>query len=128
MQTLNLNRELKDARCTMARESFEDLVVRAYREQFDHLPDEQMVRDPRRAHAFCNNVRAEAASPKLSDEVILGAVQNLRKAGRLILSRKKRAEAAGAEPEAAPAGPARRGRSGRTRRSDALTAPAFATA
>jgi hypothetical protein len=117
---LALSRELADAKCGMARESFEDLVIRVYREQFENMPDEQMVREPRRAHQFCNRVREEVAAPRLPDPVILGTMQNLRKAARLIVSRKRRAEPTGAEA----AEPAPKRRPGRPRRVEAGAQPA----
>lgn len=98
----------------MAREAFEDLVIRVYREQFDSLPDEQMVRDPRRAHQFCILVRNEARCPKLPDSAVLGCVQNLRKAARLIIPKRQRAQSGPGPSDIAAAdrpGPMRRRKS-----------------
>lgn len=49
---------------------------------FTRLPfetDEQLKRHPREALQFCDRVRAHLNLPNLTDDVILGALENYRK-------------------------------------------------
>lgn len=78
-----LAKELAACNCPIGREQFTELVVAMFHGHCRAWTDEELLTHPVESLGFCDSVRQASRATHLSDMVILRALTNLRKAGRL---------------------------------------------
>lgn len=86
---LNLAQELKELGCEMAAWQFREVVADVFFEMYRSWTDEQLKNNPKDAVKFCIAVRRAAAVKGLRDDVILGTLTNMRKAGGFKTKKRK---------------------------------------
>lgn len=75
----NFKRELQAAGYESDTDQFYCCVASLFTDNFPNHTDEQLKREPREALRFCEIVRERLELSKLTDQLILGALENFRK-------------------------------------------------
>jgi hypothetical protein len=75
----NFKARLEEAGYTNGADHFFQSVSALFATHFPGQTDEQLKRHPREALRFCDTVRTTLGIPELSDDLILGALENYRK-------------------------------------------------
>ncbi len=81
-EPIHLKAELLRHGCGADPDEFRDVIQELKAVMYPTWTDEDLLKNPRNAIQYAEAVRCRVGCAGLPDEVILGALQNIRKAGR----------------------------------------------